>query len=42
MSVNINGSDRQTLLDATQGLGFVEGDYSHVRTYSFTSLDSLS
>jgi len=43
MSTNINGSDVQTLLNATHGLGFVEGNmfmgihgiYFHLLTYLF-------
>ena len=30
MSASVNSSDKQTLLDATQGLGFVEGKLMHL------------
>ena len=38
MSANVDGSDKQTLLDATQGLGFVEGRTESVVFLTFNAV----
>ena len=37
MSASVNGSDKQTLLDATHGLGFVEGRCESAVSAAFTA-----
>jgi len=37
ISANVDGSDKQTLLDATQGLGFVEGRAESAEFVTFSA-----